>query len=245
MLPTDARRRIVLVSDGRATAGDVSDESSELEAAGIPVDVVTLETTGGPDAAVAGIDVPDLARPDDVVPVIVHVQASEATDGHGAAAPRRRGGRPADRRARAGRQRGALRATTPGADAGAVMRYQATVTAPRDAVAENDVGFAAVPVEGPARVLVVEGTAARPTTLVAALNAGGRRHRGRSASATSPTCRSSSTLRRHRAGRRRRPHAHRRPGRPTSPPPSATSAAGSSRSAASAATASAATRSRR
>ena len=128
MLPNDARRRIVLVSDGRATSGDVSDEIEELEAAGIPVDVVTLETTGGPDAAVAGIDLPDLARPDDVVPVIVHVQASEATE---ATVVLRRDGE------EVGRQTVELVPgdnevrfeDTPGADAGAVMRYQATVTA--------------------------------------------------------------------------------------------------------------------
>ena len=62
---------------------------------------------------------------------------------------------------------------TPGADAGAVMRYQATVTAPRNTVAENDVGYGAVAVEGPARVLVVEGAPGEAETLVAALNAGG------------------------------------------------------------------------
>jgi Mg-chelatase subunit ChlD len=172
MLPNDARRRIVLVSDGRATSGDVSDELEELEAAGIPVDVVTLETTGGPDAAVAGIDLPDLARPDDVVPVIVHVQASEATE---ATVLLRRDGE------EVGQQTVQLEPgnnevrfeDTPGADAGAVMRYQATVTAPRNTVAENDVGYGAVAVEGPARVLVVEGSPGEAETLVAALDAGG------------------------------------------------------------------------
>ena len=97
------------MSDGRATSGDVTDEVEELEAAGIPVDVVTLETTGGPDAAVAGIDLPDLARPDDVVPVIVHVQASEATE---ATVVLRRDGEEVGRQTvalEAGRQRGALR----------------------------------------------------------------------------------------------------------------------------------------
>ncbi len=172
LLPNDARRRIVLVSDGRVTAGDISDEVEELEAAGIPVDVVTLETTGGPDAAIAGIDLPDLARPDETIPVIVHVQSSDATR---AVVVLRRDGLEIGRRTVdlvAGDNEVRFE-DQPGTDAGAVMRYQATVTSPSNTVAENDVGFAAVAVEGPARVLVIEGSEGEADTLVAALNAGG------------------------------------------------------------------------
>ncbi|MDQ3544441.1 MAG: VWA domain-containing protein, partial [Actinomycetota bacterium] len=149
-----------------------SDEVEELEAAGIPVDVVTLETTGGPDAAIAGIDLPDLARPDETIPVIVHVQSSDATR---AVVVLRRDGLEIGRRTVdlvAGDNEVRFE-DQPGTDAGAVMRYQATVTSPSNTVAENDVGFAAVAVEGPARVLVIEGSEGEADTLVAALHAGG------------------------------------------------------------------------
>ena len=60
-----------------------------------------------------------------------------------------------------------------GGEAGAVVRYQATVTMGGDTIPENDTGFGAVPVEGPSRVLVVEGTDGEASTLVNALTAGG------------------------------------------------------------------------
>ncbi len=40
-----------------------------------------------------------------------------------------------------------------------LARYQVRVAGAGDTVAENDVGYAAVQVEGPAAVLLVEGTA--------------------------------------------------------------------------------------
>jgi Mg-chelatase subunit ChlD len=172
LLPSDARRRIVLVSDGRATNGDLAAEVERLRADGVPVDVVTLDSLSGPDAAVAGLDVPRLARVGDAVEVTVNVVAS--VGGTATVALRRDG-------VDVGAQTVTLVAGTnavtfrdeAGADAGAVLRYQAVVSAPGDSIAENDAGFAAVPVEGPARVLVIEGAPGEATTLVEALTAGG------------------------------------------------------------------------
>jgi len=172
MLPSDARRRIVLVSDGRPTSGDVAEQLGELASAGIPVDVVTLDDVAQADVAIAGVDLPDVARPGEAVPVVVHVQATEATS---ATVVLRRDGEQIDRR------RVELTAgdnevrfdDVPGSEAGAVMRYEATVQAARDAIVENDTGFGAVAVQGPARVLVVEGVSGESDQLVAALAAGG------------------------------------------------------------------------
>ncbi|MDH3295359.1 MAG: VWA domain-containing protein, partial [Acidimicrobiia bacterium] len=50
-LPNDARRRLVLISDGRATKGDVQSEADRLAEAGIPIDVVVIEPPSGADAA--------------------------------------------------------------------------------------------------------------------------------------------------------------------------------------------------
>ncbi|MGH9135513.1 MAG: VWA domain-containing protein [Acidimicrobiales bacterium] len=172
LLPSDARRRVVLVSDGRPTAGDVIDEIKELEAAGIPVDVVTLESARGSDAAIARIDVPEVARPDERVPVVVHVEASEA--GRATVVLRRDGEIVARQDVELDAGSNDVRfEDLPGADAGAVMRYEATVIAASDTIPENDTGFAAVAVDGPARVLVIEGSGGASDTLVAALDAGG------------------------------------------------------------------------
>jgi len=172
LLPADARRRIVLVSDGRPTSGDVTDEVAELAVAGIPVDVWTLDGPGGADAAVTTVELPDVARAGDAVPVVVHVDATEPTP---ATVILRRDGAEVERQ-QVELEPGdnEIRFTDePGGDAGAVMRYEATVRASRNTIAENDVGFGAVAVDGPARVLVVEGVAGEAETLVAALDAGG------------------------------------------------------------------------
>ena len=44
-LPRDGARRIVLVSDGRATAGDAAREIARAAAEGIPIDTVPADTT--------------------------------------------------------------------------------------------------------------------------------------------------------------------------------------------------------
>lgn len=172
LLPADARRRVVLVSDGRPTVGETSDQLDALVAAGIPVDVVTLDSGTGADVAVAGIDLPTMVRGDETVPVVVQVQSSTAVS---ATVILRRDGVEVDRQVvdlRAGTNDVTFQ-DQPGDEAGAVLRYEATVQASRNSIDENDNGFAAVAVEGPARVLVVEGTSGEADTLVAALNAGG------------------------------------------------------------------------
>ena len=177
-LPSDVQRRIVLLSDGRATIGDLGEELEELEDTGIPVDVVTVGDAATRDAAVAGLDVPRVVRVGESVPVVVKVAATSASS---ATVVLRRDGVEVDT------QEVALQAgdnevrfeDDPGADAGAVVRYQATVTMGGDTIAENDTGFGAVPVEGPARVLVVEGTDGEASTLVNAAHGRRRRHRGR------------------------------------------------------------------
>jgi uncharacterized membrane protein len=60
-----------------------------------------------------------------------------------------------------------------GTSPGAVLRYQAIVTGAGDAQPQNDAAFAAVPVDGPARILVIEGTAGEAATLTNAIEAGG------------------------------------------------------------------------
>ena len=62
VLPTDAKKRIVLISDGRITSGDALNEAEALGEVGIPIDIRTLDASQSDDAAVSAIDVPSLAR---------------------------------------------------------------------------------------------------------------------------------------------------------------------------------------
>jgi Mg-chelatase subunit ChlD len=166
--PTDARRRVVLVSDGRATEGGADDEARRLGEAGISLDVVPVRTGGGDDVAVTGVRVPAVVRAGDRVTVDVDVLATRA----GPARVRvTRGGEPVatvDVDLPAGRTTVTVTDTAP---ADGVLRYQAEVSAAGDTVPANDVGYAAVPVAGAERVLVVEGREGSADGLVAALEA--------------------------------------------------------------------------
>ncbi len=172
VLPVDARKRMVLISDGRSTAGDVAEEASAAKQSGIPVDTHLLADAQGPDAAVGKVSVPRLARTGESVQVRATVVATAA--GAANVVLLRDG-------AEVARQLVSLRAgensvtfsDTVASGAGAVLRYQVRVDRPGDNQPRNDTAFAAVPVDGPARVLVVEGTSGGAATLVRALTAGG------------------------------------------------------------------------
>ena len=103
-LPNDARRRLVLLSDGRATTGDAQAEAERLAELGVPVDVVVVEPPTGADAAVASIDAPSLVQVDEALSVSTTVSSEIATEGRGHLATRRRVGRESNRHAGSRRQ---------------------------------------------------------------------------------------------------------------------------------------------
>ncbi len=153
-LPADSRRRLVLISDGRATTGDVARETERLEDEQIPVDVLVIHPPLGNDASVAGVEAPSLARAGEKLAIKVRVEVESA--GSGVVTLRREG-------ELVGQQTVQLEAgenvvtfsdvaTTEG-----VLRYQADVQVLGDEVSANDVGYAAVPVVGAETVLVVDG----------------------------------------------------------------------------------------
>lgn len=77
-LPHDAMRRVVLISDGRPTAGDALAEAQLLAAAGIRLDVVPVNPVPGPDLAVRDLRVPAAAVVDRPVQVEVAVSVEAA-----------------------------------------------------------------------------------------------------------------------------------------------------------------------
>ncbi len=170
LLPEDARRRVVLVSDGRATEGDAATEAKRLKEDGVDLDVHAVAGATGADAAIARLDAPNLARKGESFVLRATVVATRA----GAA------------RLSLFREDALLEERTVDLVAGdnivefpqtagdpGLSRFRLEVDAPGDSVHANDTGFAAVSVDGPAKILVAEGAAGNGTSLANALRAGG------------------------------------------------------------------------
>jgi Mg-chelatase subunit ChlD len=170
ILPTDARRRVVLVSDGRATEGDLGREAERLAEDGVVVEFHAVGRSGGSDVAVADLQVPSEAREGEQIDVVATL---EATDAGPARVDLLRDGVQVDGRTVELEQGRNQVSFTTVAEGSGVVRYQVRVRAGGDAISENDVGFAATRIDGPAKVLVVEGRPEGGATLVAALGAAG------------------------------------------------------------------------
>jgi Mg-chelatase subunit ChlD len=180
VLPSDAKRRIVLVSDGRPTEGDVLEETERLSEAGIPVDVHLVERSGGPDSAVLDVDVPNRARLGEQVPVRVEVHADQAGPAVVALLADGRVIQEQTVELNPGTNQVEFSVA---ADQEGLSRFQARVSSATDTVAQNDVGYGAVQVEGAPTVLVLEGRSGAGATLAEALRSGGMTVETRAATA--------------------------------------------------------------
>ncbi len=171
VLPTDARRRIVVVSDGRANSGDAATEARRLREGGIQVDVHPVEIAGGPDAAVARVDTPGLVRQGEAFTMRATIDSTRAQTVR--LSWQRNGETVEDRTVDVAAGRTVVELAQTASATGGPASYRVQLDGAANSVKENDTGFAAVQVEGPARVLVVEGVAGQGAALAAALRAGG------------------------------------------------------------------------
>jgi uncharacterized membrane protein len=78
ILPADASKRIVLLSDGRQTSGDADGAARLARAAGARLDTVALASVQGPDAAVERIDTPQRASIGQTIPLQIVVRSNTA-----------------------------------------------------------------------------------------------------------------------------------------------------------------------
>ncbi len=170
VLPSDARRRIVLLSDGRATEGDAIEEARRLRETGIEVDVHTVGRSGTADVAVVGLDAPTAARQGEKVPLRATLRSSKA----GLAEVRLKldGAQLEARTVELVVGDNIVEFAHVLTDAG-LARYQVEVVTGDDSVVENNTSFAAVQVDGPAKVLIAEGAEGNGAKLAVALRAGG------------------------------------------------------------------------
>ena len=170
LLPDDSKRRVVIVSDGRATAGDAEAEALQLGERGIPVDYILLEPTSGNDAAVVSINAPSQVDEGARVPLEVVIESTTEQPG---LVTLRRDGEPVasqDVLLQPGSNR--VTFTVDPTDTG-LATFTATIDTPDDVRAENDTARTTVDVAGPAEVLLVEGIGGNGDALARALRSSG------------------------------------------------------------------------
>lgn len=169
VLPTDARRRVVLLSDGRWTTGDGELEASILGNSGIQVDVVPVGRQSAVDVAIVSIDAPGAVREGETYTVTATLDATEPAT---VVVTLLADGEFAEERVVEVEPGATTVAFEREAEEDGVERYQIQVSAAGDEIVQNDSAFSAVRVEGPARVLIVEGQSGDATTLRSAFEAG-------------------------------------------------------------------------
>ncbi len=177
--PDDARKRIVLISDGNENRGDAIREAEIAAAAGIEIDAIALETSPpGQEVLVESVRAPRKAKRDEVFDLDVVIRARRG--GKAVVRVIRRGGRgetllPARE---VELEPGLNRIAPPIRDRlteedGYV--YQVVVESPDDANPSNNRGEALVDVGGETRILYAEGAKGEERYLRAALEKAGMR----------------------------------------------------------------------
>ena len=166
LMPEGARRRVVLISDGRENIGDARAEAESLDIRQMEVDTVAVSGGSGPDSAVLRVDAPARVRVDESFDV-------QAVVGSNTSGPAtlvvRRGSRVVERREidlQPGEQRIDLKGRA--REAGS-LTYRIELQTAQDSVSENDSAASLTLVSGKPRVAVVEGSPGEGAELVRAL----------------------------------------------------------------------------
>ena len=170
ILPADARRHIVLVSDGRANLGDAVSEARILQAEGVRVDTVAVNVPVGPEVLVDRLNTPrSIAAGEraDASAVIVSNTSTAATVrwylDHTLVNTTQ-----LDLTAGETTVTQMVQPAQPG-----FHSVQAVIDPTVDTYAENNVGEALIQVVGPARALLVEGTPGGAASLESVLHSTG------------------------------------------------------------------------
>lgn len=143
-------RRVVVLSDGADHSGEAVEAAREAHAEGIEVHTVPLLRPPSPELLIEQLSTPARAAPGERITAVVHLRSTVSQPAElevrvaGKPVARRRVSVPAGRHA----VPIPLRAARPG-----WLDVQVRAQAPQDGVAENNLGWAVIPVSGPVEVL--------------------------------------------------------------------------------------------
>ena len=170
LFPEGSARRLVLISDGQETKGDLGAAAAAAAASGVEISTRTLATVSGEEALVSELRAPARAREGEAMDIAVTVQSTVAgtarlrlfVDGDLV--------REQAIELKVGDNRYSF--TIPPIGSG-FHRFKAEVQSGADTFWQNNSASAYTDVKGRARVLVLEGTPDEGANIAAALRAGG------------------------------------------------------------------------
>ena len=172
MIPSNARGKVVLLSDGIQTHGDAARETRLATERGIPVEAVSFQQPQGDEVVLTSVQVPQLLHSGEEFSIRVEVDSSVATS---ATLRLYEGNREAGSQ-RVQLEKGSnqfLFSRT--AMAEGFHRYRVEIEAQRDTVQANNQASSFTQVAGAPAVMVVEGSPGAAGNLVSALQAGNMR----------------------------------------------------------------------
>lgn len=170
LLPAGYQPRVVLLSDGQQTTGDATAQARLLAARGVRVDVVPLPVSSGPEVLLDQLAAPRVTQQGERfsarVPVVSNVDTTATVRlyrGNDLLGEQTLEVKPGTTDVSFSSQ----------ADQTGFVDLRATLTAADDTLDENNIVSAVVQVQGPPRVLVIEGRDGEAAAVVNALTSGG------------------------------------------------------------------------
>lgn len=170
ILPTNSQRRIVLLSDGQQNLGDALQEAQLLQQEGIRLDIVPLPSVDGADPRIDGLTAPENLQTNERFILRVRLNSNVAEKSTLRLYLDQTLLTQQSVQLVGGQQEVdfSILAPPPG-----FHTYRVTLDAPVDSVLQNNEAAAFVNVQGPPRVLVVEGQPGDGRNITAALQATG------------------------------------------------------------------------
>ncbi|HEX6290625.1 MAG TPA: VWA domain-containing protein [Herpetosiphonaceae bacterium] len=169
ILPSESRKRIVLLSDGAETRGQALEAATLARTAGVPIETVSL--IGPPvaeDVALEALEAPATAREGQQVRLTLQARSGRPTSAELQVLLDRQPVLQTTVQLNAGLNQIPVTVPAPGPGFHA---WEARLLAPDDTIGANNVQFGFSEVRGAARVLLVEGAPGRGANLSAALQA--------------------------------------------------------------------------
>lgn len=168
IMPADSMRRIVLLTDGQQNLGDALQEAQLLQQQGIRLDVVPLPNVSGVEARINSVTAPTVLRVNERFVLHVNLYSTIAQDAtlHLYLDQNLLSQQPVHLIAGTEEVTFALLAPPPG-----FHTFRVTLDAPQDTLAQNNEGAAFVDVQGPPRVLLIEGQPGDGKNILSAMHA--------------------------------------------------------------------------